>query len=89
MSVELNINCPTHGLERHKIKLIKRVNIASDEIIPKECREYGKPHGPENRLVQTLYIGRNVGAEKVEDFVSSYLRDVGIAERIIYMKINL
>lgn len=34
-SILIEMKCPQHGLERFTIKVIKRFNIASDEITPK------------------------------------------------------
>jgi len=82
-SIIIEMRCPEHGLERFKVKIIKRFNIASDEIKPKIK---SKPVRGELNL---LYVGRNVGYNEAKKYLVDYLRERGMLERIVRMRMSL
>lgn len=77
------MKCPDHGLERFRVKVIKRFNIASNQIIPKFRV---KPIKGELNL---LYIGRSVSIKETENYLIDYFREKGMLEKIVRMKMSL
>jgi hypothetical protein len=83
VSILVEMRCRTHGFERFRVKLIKRFNIASDQIVPKLR---SKPmHGEITRL----YVGRNVSDEEAQKYLISYFRERGMLEEIVRMRMQL
>jgi hypothetical protein len=78
-SILIEMRCPKHGFERFRVKLIKRFNITSDEIIPKLR---SKPTSDE---VCLLYVGRNVSYDEAKNYLISYYRERGLLEEIVRM----
>jgi hypothetical protein len=78
-SILIEMRCPRHGFERFRVKLIKRFNITSDEIVPKLRR---KP-APDD--VCLLYVGRNVSYDQAKNYLMSYYRERGMLEEIVRM----
>jgi len=76
----IEIKCPHHGVERFRIKLIRKYNIKSNAIIPKFRRK------PTNEL-SGLILGRNVKIKEAEEYLMRYFREVGITNSIISVKI--
>lgn len=83
VSVLVEMRCSKHGLERFKVKIIKRFNIASDKIIPKLR---SKPARGELNLV---YVGRNVSYSEVKNYLIDYFRERGMLEEIVRMKMSV
>jgi hypothetical protein len=79
-SVLVEIYCPQHGLERFRIKIIRRLNIAANQIIPK-ARSRPKPGE-----INTLYVGRNISHEKVKEYLINYFEHKGIIKDILIMR---
>lgn len=82
-SVLVEALCPKHGLERFKIKIIKRFNIASDEILPKFRTK------PKNGELNLLYIGRNVNYSQAKEYLVNYFREKGIIEEILRIRMTI
>jgi hypothetical protein len=78
-SILIEMRCPRHGFERFRVKLIKRFNITSDEIIPKLR---SKPSPDE---VCLLYVGRNVSYNEAKNYLIGYYRERGMLEEIVRM----
>jgi len=61
----LSVICPEHGLERFKIRIIRKYNIKSDSII---LKFRSRPvHG-----ISRVIIGRNVNYTEVKDYIMKY-----------------
>ena len=80
VSVLIEMRCPEHGFERFKVKIIKRFNISSDEIMPKVTR---KPRGGE---ISLLYVGRNVSYDEAKNYIIGYFREKGMLEEILRVR---
>lgn len=78
MLVELN--CPEHGLERFKIKVVKRLNMPANTIMPK----YGRRPKPD--ALSCLWVGRSVSSEEIKEYLIDYLDKKGLWENIIRIK---
>ena len=57
---------PKHGLERFKIKIVKKFNMKSDMTIPKFRRR------PTPGDLGCSLIGRNVSNKEIEKFLAEY-----------------
>lgn len=79
-SILIEMKCPQHGLERFTIKVIKRFNIASDEITPKLRIK------PRQGQISRVYIGRNVKYDQVKDYISDYFDQRGMLQEIVRMR---
>lgn len=75
------MRCPNHGLERFRVKVVKRYNMVADEIKPK-IRSRPKPG------ISCLYVGRNIDKEEALNYLIGYFRTQGIWENILKMRIE-
>jgi hypothetical protein len=72
-------NCPRHGLERWRIKVLKLWNVGMKEIIPR----YGENKGA---FMKNLRVGPDVTSRELEDFLVRYFYDRGLDNlRIRYL----
>lgn len=76
----IEMRCPRHGLERFKVKIIKRFNIASDEIKPKLRSK------PVKGELSLLYVGRNITYDEAEKYLVDYLRERGMLEQTVRIR---
>ena len=83
VSILIEMSCPTHGLERFKVKIIKRFNIASSQIMPKLRSK------PVRGELSSLYVGRNVTYNEAKDYLIDYFRERGMLEEILRMRISV
>jgi hypothetical protein len=82
-NIILELNCPNHNcFERSKIKIIKRFNRPSDEIAPKYRTK--RTH---DIIPSCLIVGRDVREERVENYLTNYLKEIGYWKYIIRMNI--
>jgi len=81
VSILIEMSCPRHGFERFKVRIIKRFNIASSEIMPKLRSK------PVRGELSSLYVGRNVSYGEVKDYLIDYFREKGMLEEIVRMKL--
>lgn len=74
------MKCPKHGLERFRVKIVRRFNIYADEIQPK-FRSRPKSGG-----LSCLYVGRDVTEREMRNFLVEHFRKRGLWERILSMQ---
>jgi hypothetical protein len=74
-AVVVELNCPEHGLERFKIKVIKKYNIERDNITLKFRTR------PRYEL-QGIVVGKNVQQEELTECLMQYFRDTGIMKNV-------
>jgi len=77
----IEMHCPQHGLERFKIKIIKKYNINPEKIMPKYRTK------PKHEL-SGLIIGRNVNKNEVLDYLLEYFDQKGMLDKIISIKLK-
>lgn len=82
-SLLVELKCPEHGLERFKIKIVKRANIKSDTIMPKFRSR------PTAGDLSCLLVGRNVSYEEIKEFLADYFRQKGLLEAILRIQVKL
>ena len=80
-SLLVEYNCPEHGLERFRIKIVKRFNMDPDTMLP---RFRTRPKAGE---IKFLAIGRNVTNTDIERYFTSYFRERGLLEQVLRMKL--
>jgi hypothetical protein len=65
-SLMVEVNCPDHGMERYKVKIIKKYNIKHEEITPKFRTR------PRHEL-SGIVIGKNISYETAREYLQQYL----------------
>lgn len=83
VSLWIELKCPEHGLERFRIKIVKRFNMDPDKIMPR-FRSRPKPGG-----LSCLLVGRNVTNREIENYLHDYLRRKGLMEAVLGMRLKL
>jgi len=76
MSILIELNCPRHGLERFKVKVIRKYNLKADLIVP-QFRSRPKPG------LSSLFVGRNVSSKEIESYLDKYFRQKGMMIHIV------
>jgi len=77
------MKCPEHGLERFRIKIVKRFNMTPNTITP-EFRSRRKASG-----LSRLLVGRDVGDHEIENYLIKYFRERGLWKSILKMKLEI
>lgn len=77
----IEMSCPKHGLERFKIKIIKKYNVSKELIEPK-FRE--KPY----HELAAVIVGKNVEHYEVRQYLVEYFREAGMMDKILSMKMQ-
>jgi hypothetical protein len=67
-SLMVEATCPEYGMERYKIKIIKKYNIKPEKIMPKYRTR------PRYEL-SSVVIGKNISYETARDYVLRYLNE--------------
>jgi len=80
-SLLVEYNCPEHGLERFRIKIVKRFNMDPDTMLP---RFRTRPKAGE---IKFLAIGRNVTNTDIERYFTSYFREKGLWDQVLRMRL--
>jgi hypothetical protein len=73
--------CPNHGMERYRIKIIKKYNIDSEKIA---LQFRTRPRYE----VRSVVIGRNVGYEKARDYLMQHLGELAIANGFLSIRLQ-
>lgn len=76
------MRCPEHGLERFRVKIVKKYNIAADEVKVK-IRSRPKPG------ISCLYIGRHVSNDEAKKYLIVQLQKEGLLKNVLYMRFQL
>lgn len=66
VSLMVELNCPDHGMERYKVKIIKKYNIKHEDILPKFRTR------PRYEL-SSIVIGKNISYETAREYLEQYL----------------
>jgi len=78
----VEMSCPEHGLERYKIKIIKKYNVTPELIMPKYRTR------PKYEL-SSLVVGRNVEEREARDYLVRYYQDAGIIDKVLSIRTQL
>ena len=79
-SFAVEIICNKHGLERFRVKIVKRFNMPSNIIMPELSQR------PSLGEIKCIYVGRNVSNKEVEGYLVNYFREKGLLEKIVKMR---
>lgn len=82
-SLWVEMKSPEYGLERFRIKIVKRFNMIGKTIRP-EFRSRRKASG-----LRRLLVGRDVGNHEIEKYFINYFRERGLWESILKMKLEV
>jgi len=80
-SLLVEFNCPEHGLERFKIKIVKRFNMDPQTILP---RFRTRPRAGD---IKFLAVGRNVTNTDIERYFVNYFREKGLWDQVLRMRL--
>jgi hypothetical protein len=81
-SFAVEMLCNKHGLERFRVKIVKRFNMPPDVIIPELSRR------PTIGEIKCIYVGRDISNREVENFLRDYFREKGMLEKIVKMHLT-
>ncbi len=81
-SLMVETNCPEHGMERYKIRIIKKYNIAPEKIMPKYRTR------PTHEL-SGVVIGKNISYETARDYVIKYLNEQARIDTLMSIRLHL
>jgi len=81
-SVAVEMQCNKHGLERFKVKIVKRFNMPPNMIVPQLSKR------PTVGEIKCIYVGRGVSGKEVEQFVRDYFREKGMLKNIVRMHLT-
>jgi len=79
-SLLVELNCPKHGFERFKIKIMKKFNMEIDAILLEESRK-GE--------IKSLVVGRKVSNDKIKAYITDYFCERDIIQHVLRMKLLL
>jgi len=78
----VEMSCPEHGLERFKIKVIKKYNVNKELIEPKFRTK------PRHELASVI-VGKDVQQYEVRQYLMQYFREAGMMDKVLSMKMLL
>ncbi len=81
-SILIEAVCPQHGLERYKVKIVKKYNMETNTILPKFRT---RPKYELGRLI----VGRNVKEKEIVDYLVSYYAQKGLMQNITSIRYNV
>ena len=81
-SLWVEFKCPEHGLERFKIKVIKKYNVTPELIAPKFRTR------PKYEL-SGVVVGRNVNERDIQDYLMQYFRETGLMDKVLSMRMQV
>jgi hypothetical protein len=81
-AIWVEMSCPEHGLERFKIKVIKKYNVSKELIEPKFRTK------PRHEL-SGVVVGKSVGHQEVRDYLVGYFSEAGMMDKILSMRFQL
>lgn len=78
----IELKCPEHGLERFKIKVVKKYNVNPETIMPKYRT---RPRYE----ISSIVVGRNVSHTEIKDYLVQYFKDSGLIDQVVRIKLQL
>ncbi|MDH5779310.1 MAG: hypothetical protein OEZ29_01795 [Candidatus Bathyarchaeota archaeon] len=81
VSLLVEFNCPEHGLERFRIKIVKRFNMNPNMMLPKFRTR------PKAGEIKALAIGRDVTDAEIERYFKNYFREKGLWNKVLLMRL--
>jgi len=81
-AILVELNCPEHGLERFKIKIIKKYNVDRDIIALKFRKR------PRYEL-KGIIVGKDVQQEELTERLMQYFKDAGIMKNVLRIKFQI
>jgi hypothetical protein len=79
-SLMIEVNRPGSGIERYKVKIIKKYNIKHEEIMPKFRSR------PRHEL-SGVVIGKNISYETAKQYVERYLDQSAFLNAVVSIRL--
>jgi hypothetical protein len=81
-SIIVELKCPEHGLERFKIKVIKKYNINPSKIMPKfrsrpKCELSG------------IIVGKYVHEREIREYLIRYFAETGLLDNVLSIRLKV
>jgi hypothetical protein len=80
-SFAVEMQCNKHGLERFKVKIVRKFNMPPNIIVPDLSRR------PTVGEIKCIYVGRGVSNREIEKYLVDYFRQKGMLEKIVNMRL--
>ncbi len=80
-SLMVEATCPDYGIERYKIKIIKKYNISPEKIMPRYRTR------PRHEL-SGVVIGKNITVETAREYVVRYLNESAQQSMVMSIRIQ-
>ena len=80
-AVWVEMSCPEHGLERFKIKVIKKYNVNKELIEPKFRTK------PRHELAGVV-VGKDVSHSEVRQYLVGYFREAGMIDKVLSLRMQ-
>lgn len=81
-AVWVEMSCPEHGLERFKIKVIKKYNVSKELIEPKFRTK------PRHELAGVV-VGKDVNHTEVREYLMEYFKEAGMIDKVLSMRFQM
>jgi hypothetical protein len=82
VDILIELHCPNHGLERFRIKVIKKYNMNKNLIMPHFRTK------PKYEL-SSLMVGKSVNTYEVREFLIQYFKEVGLIDKILKIQFQV
>jgi len=77
----VEVNCPEHGFERFKIKVVKKFNVRKEFIAPMFRTR------PKYEL-SGIVVGKDVEYREIKEYLMRYFRETGMYEKVLRIKMQ-
>ncbi|MEM4733127.1 MAG: hypothetical protein QXD70_01195 [Candidatus Bathyarchaeia archaeon] len=79
--VWVEFNHPRYGLERYKIKVVRKFNVPTDTIAPIPNRRRDQEY------INSIVVGRGVSEEEIMNYMVEYFKRTGMLDKVLWMKL--
>jgi len=76
----VEVNHPTYGLERYKIRVVRRFNVPNDTLQPVLQRRVA------SEQLSCLVVGRGVSEREIMEYITEHFKRTGMWERVLLLK---
>jgi hypothetical protein len=76
----VEVNHPTYGLERYKIRVVRRFNVPNDTLQPVLQRRVA------SEQLSCVVVGRGVSEREIMEYITEHFKKTGMWERVLFMK---
>lgn len=77
----IEVDCPEHGFERFKIKVVKKFNVKKGIITPIFRTR------PRHEL-SGIVVGKDVEYREIKEYLMKYFKETGMYEKVLRVKMQ-